>query len=755
MQRGRIALLSLALLLVGCVQPGRTPSTPAAATPAAVTPAPSAIPPGPTPAAAAEPRVSPERLLATISDLTGIQAHSGWRNSGTTGEQEALDYLEARLQQFAFLTQAGLRVAREPFAVFIVTEIWETELRLTIGERTLAVPADGLRGERESIPLALHFDSDGQLNDDLRNPRTVEGGVVLVRDAEDLGGLAPGAAEGQILLVDDALVDRVVRGTETAIGAARSLLAARPAGIVLVTSYSNRPGESHGTFAGEGGVFAYIGEPLPPILLVRLEDLLATGVEGWEGLALARSARLVWDADVFSPGQSANLVAHIPGKEPGAALILGAHIDSPNSPGALDDASGSAVLLEVAHLLDENGLVPPVDLYLVWFGSEELGLYGSSHFVATHQELLDRTVAMLQIDCLSRPLDGIDAHLTLETWSYGRLGDDRLPWPETLAELERSRGLALVPEASSWIASDNSSFAAYNVPNANLIYMDTAEMDAQGGVHYAGHLHDPYDTSELAAQMGDVLVQMAQVALDAALTVPPDPTAFRTVPTPEQRALFVGSHTEPAHMAPTWLVDLGMALGMEGYDVDLIPYGDSFGAAELEDAAFVVALPVADYASSAGSVDEAWTEEEISALENYVTEGGLLVLTNSAHRLKYTNRVLDANEDWPGQNDLAARFGVRFLDEPIAASEARVTADHPLVAGIQVLALARGNALSFEISSGQVLARADERPVVALVPFGKGEVLVLGDLGLLGSAGEPLNLRFWRSLGSYARSRSN
>lgn len=753
MKKGWIGLLMLALL-VGCTQPVKAPPTLAVATPT-----PSVVAPGPTPAATAVPKVFLERLLATISDLTAIQAYSGWRNSGTVGEREALDYVAARLEGLGFLKKAGLRIEREPFPVYLVTEIWETGLSITIGERTLTVPADGLRGERDSIPLALRFDSDGQLNDDLRNPRTVEGRVALVRDGAELQHLSSDSAQGQIVFADYALVDRVVRGWETATGAARMLLSAHPAGIVLVTSYSNRPGESHGTFAGEGGIFAYMDEPLPPMLLVRLEDLRASGIDGWEMLAQARSARLAWDADVFSPGRSANLVARIPGRDHNSAVILGAHIDSPNSPGALDDAAGSAVLLEVAYVLDASGLVPPVDVYLVWFGSEELGLYGSSHFVATHQELLDRTVAMLQIDCLSRPLDGIQPYLTLETWGYGRLGDDRLPWPEALAELGESHGLALFPEASSWIASDNTSFAAYNVPNANLIYMDMAEMDALGGVHYAGHLHDPYDTVELATEVGEALAQMAQVALDAALAVPPDPAAYRTVPTSELRAVFVGSHTEPAHMAPTWFIDLGMALGMEGYDVDLIPYGDSFAAPDLEDTAFVVALPVADYPSPAGDVslyDEAWTEEEIAALEDYVTQGGLLVLTNSAHRLKYTNRVLDTNEDWSDQNDLAARFGVRFLEEPIATSEARVTADHPIMAGMRVLSLAPGNALSFEISSGEVLAVADERPVIALVPFGGGEVLVLGDLGLLGSgAGEPLNLRFWRSLAGYARSRSN
>ena len=146
-------------------------------------------------------------------------------------------------------------------------------------------------------------------------------------------------------------------------------------------------------------------------------------------------------ADVFSPGTSGNLIAHIPGTDSSQAVILGGHIDSPNSPGAMDDGSGSVVLLEVARVLNEARLQPPVDLYLAWFGSEELSIYGSAHFAATHQELLDRTTAMLQVDMLGRPVDGINPYLNLVGWSYGRHGDDRLPWPEYLTQKSDQLGL--------------------------------------------------------------------------------------------------------------------------------------------------------------------------------------------------------------------------------------------------------------------------------------------------------------------------
>jgi hypothetical protein len=116
------------------------------------------------------------------------------------------------------------------------------------------------------------------------------------------------------------------------------------------------------------------------------------------------------------------------------ATILSAHLDSPNCPGALDNGSGSASLLEVARVLDRSRTVPPVDVYLVWFGCHEKGVFGSAHFAATHQELLDRTLGMIELDAMARPLNGLDDPVNLESWSYARLGDNTLPLPEFLQD---------------------------------------------------------------------------------------------------------------------------------------------------------------------------------------------------------------------------------------------------------------------------------------------------------------------------------
>jgi hypothetical protein len=603
----------------------------------------------------------------------------------------------------------------------------------------------------------LRFDSDGTLNDAQPDPMVVEGPVVLIRSAGEIDVLHSSDVAGKLVFVDYAVLDRTQLGRSAANQIALDLLAKEPAGIVMVTQFSNEPRESHGTFVGDLSAFVYVdGYPAPPTLYVRLEDLGPAGVESWDDLAGIESARLTWDADVFSPGTSGNLVARIPGADSSKAVVLGAHIDSPNGPGAMDDGSGSVVLMEVAHALNEARFQPATDLYLVWFGSEEIGLYGSYHFVSTHQELLDRALAMLQVDMLARPLDGIDAYLNLVMWPYGRLGDDSLTWPNYLVQKADERGIYIYPTEYYGVESDNSAFTGFDVPSANLIYMNQPEMEPLGGVHYACHIHDPYDTVELAREVGDVLEQMARVALSAALQTGQEGPTLRVTPKAEHRVLFVASHTEAVHMSPTTLTDFGMALSWEGFDVDLIPYGQPVTGTDLEDADLVVALPVLDYPSPNGDpdvYDDAWSKEEVAVLEAYVDGGGLLVLANSAHRLKYHNIVEDPNEDWDDVNLLAERFGVTFQGGTLARDRAEAEGESRLVEGIGSLDLAGGNGVPFDLTDGRVLARAGGDLAVALVDHGQGQVLVLADVGMLGAQGEPNNLDFWLNLAQYAQSR--
>jgi Zn-dependent M28 family amino/carboxypeptidase len=75
-----------------------------------------------------------------------------------------------------------------------------------------------------------------------------------------------------------------------------------------------------------------------------------------------------------------NIVARSSRQRGGSLIILGAHLDSvPSTPGADDNASGVAVLLEAARLLSRARVRS--EILFCAFNLEELNMVGSGHFV--------------------------------------------------------------------------------------------------------------------------------------------------------------------------------------------------------------------------------------------------------------------------------------------------------------------------------------------------------------------------------------
>ena len=719
---------------------------------------PTALPPTPIPAsmtpevltspAEEDKTPSAARMLQTLADLTQIQAYSGFRSAGTQGEQEARTYIQDQLAQLDWLQNLGMIVSEEPFEVFMTTEFYENRLEIVTDGISIIVPVSAMRGNRDVVVDAMRMDSDNVLNDRDRNPVNVSGKPLWVSTPSELVDLADAA--GQIVFVDYALVDAVIT-PNTARNHAARLLQSGAEGIVLLTRFSNEPDESHGTYAGEGGAFAnQVNLPRVPVLIARWEDLQSAGIPDEASLSSAEKVNLTWDADVLSPATSGNVIAHIPGKDPERALILGGHLDSPNSPGAMDNGSGAAITLETAVYLNHHKIQPELDLYLVWFGSEELGLYGSAAFTAAHQDLLDRAVAVTTFDCLTRPVEGIPAQIMLMYGGSSPYQAD--PWAIHLQEELATAGI-MTNTSFMPLSSDNGSFSGYAIPNLDVIYTSSEMEDV--GVWFAGHMHDPYDTVELATEMQSVLVQMAQVAILAA-TQPATLPDLNPNSDPTHRLVVVSSHTQAIHMTPTMQFDLGAIFAEQGWDVDLVPYGAALTSDLLLDADLVIALPVIDYlpAGEAGVQDTGWSSAELQAFQEYVAAGGMLVVTNSANRLKYYNRVYDRNEDMLAQNALANLFGVTFRDQVLDIDRLDVAGGHPLTRGHNSLNLSGSNAVPFTLSTGTLLAGDASAAILAILPSGNGEVLVLADLSVFGSSYEgAINPELIENLAGYAARR--
>ncbi len=148
--------------------------------------------------------------------------------------------------------------------------------------------------------------------------------------------------------------------------------------------------------------------------------------------------RQTWSAPVGDgpPVTLVNLLGRLPGTDPALApVLLLAHLDhlgrapagSDGAPGALlpgadDNASGVAAMLEIASALAAEPARPRP----VWFAvttAEEVGALGARHLVASLEPA--HPVACVNLDTVGRPRDGrllaLDGHSARE-WRYALMG---------------------------------------------------------------------------------------------------------------------------------------------------------------------------------------------------------------------------------------------------------------------------------------------------------------------------------------------
>lgn len=182
-----------------------------------------------------------------------------------------------------------------------------------------------------------------------------------------------------------------------------------------------------------------------------------------------------------------NLVGVIKGKNNEynkKAVVISAHFDHVGHkngqliPGALDNASGTAVLLEVANLLSERAKTKPFNMDIIFcaFNGEEFGLQGSGAFVNDVRILGYTDLYNINIDCVGSKSGGKIALKNISKVSnklYKAMKDtmtkDKLSFADT-----RIKG-----------SSDHASFEREEIPN---IYI------GQEGINKL--VHKPTDTKD-------------------------------------------------------------------------------------------------------------------------------------------------------------------------------------------------------------------------------------------------------------------
>jgi len=236
---------------------------------------------------------------------------------------------------------------------------------------------------------------------------------------------------------------------------------------------------------------------------------------------------------VLAEGRYRNVVAHRQGSDPDAGVkIIGAHYDAYRDyAGANDNASGVAVLLELARTLSQD--TPRGARYFVAFSTEEPPFFGSedmgSHVFA--KSLVDRSV----------PVDMMVA-LDLVGYYSDKPGSQRFPVPglrwlypdkgnfvavvgdlgsgASIRQIKREMRSTRAIEVHSFRApaavagvdwSDHFSFRKLGLPG--VLVTDTAFM------RYS-HYHTPLDTPEKLdyERMAQLVVALHAVFLDAART---------------------------------------------------------------------------------------------------------------------------------------------------------------------------------------------------------------------------------------------
>lgn len=165
------------------------------------------------------------------------------------------------------------------------------------------------------------------------------------------------------------------------------------------------------------------GEPIDGLAMAAISEDVANALLSGRGIALAEVRKVLAAGGVasFATGRSVHLavaarpphraeagsvIGWLPGSDPSVAsdyVIVGGHLDHVGNwpvllPGADDNASGSATVMEIARAAARLQPRPRRSILFVLFGGEECGLLGSKALAAHLPESLGRCVGVYNLD---------------------------------------------------------------------------------------------------------------------------------------------------------------------------------------------------------------------------------------------------------------------------------------------------------------------------------------------------------------------
>ena len=370
-----------------------------------------------------------ERLRADIAVLASDDFAG--RKPGTPGEEKTLAYLEQRFSEVGLLSGTADPGSywRAPVDLVSARPL-TSKLQLARGRNALVVPEEeavaftrrrralAAGGPATGVPVVFVGDGAGPVA-----PESVAGAVVVL-----LGADGPDPSRMAAPFRERATAVLTVLPDAEAIAARRSATAAEKLEL------ASEEVDTLSAYVTDGAMARVLGEAEWKRLKQRSREADFTPIE----IQLAISIEATAERRAFT---SHNLVGLIPGASSAAgAVLLLAHWDhlgecgAPDAAericnGAVDNASGVAVMLELARRLKAG---PPLgrDVYVLATSAEEAGLLGARAFARAPPLPLGQIVAAFNLDMLALAPAGAPV---------GFIGEGRTPLdPVIRAEIARA-----------------------------------------------------------------------------------------------------------------------------------------------------------------------------------------------------------------------------------------------------------------------------------------------------------------------------
>ncbi|WOE74067.1 M20/M25/M40 family metallo-hydrolase [Alterisphingorhabdus coralli] len=289
--------------------------------------------------------------------VEGLTTEVGHRLAGTEDEARARDWAVQKLASLGF---ENIRV--EPFTL----PVW-------------------VRGEEEAyitspFPHKMHITALG--NSASTGEDGLEAEIAYFPTLADLSAARDGSLEGKIAFVSHKMTKTMDGSSYGAFGGARfigpRIASQKGAAAIIIrsvgTDYHRNPHTGGTSFAN--------GDPIPAAAISipdaeNLERVIARGKPV--------TVKLKLTPRTLGELESGNVITEIPGSDPNAPIIvIGGHLDSWDlGTGAVDDGAGVAITTAAAKLVKDAGQ-PKRTIRLIWFGSEEVGIYGGRAYAEKH-----------------------------------------------------------------------------------------------------------------------------------------------------------------------------------------------------------------------------------------------------------------------------------------------------------------------------------------------------------------------------------